>query len=343
MSSPSLAFDGLDGPTRPVPWIPFPRLRAPGMTGGVSPRYAVFEPEPHDAQHLRQRGQALFQHAPRDAVLEGRQDGVLRRAAHGDDEGDAEAGAVGVVQRREAGEFLRREACRARPRPVRGCCRRSSRQPSRRGRRGRDGHAAASVWRSAGASHDRALERFDHGVARGEGPRARSPPRPPRARARRCRRRDRGSAADPARRRLPARWGTGSTRPDITISLPARDRPRAWPAPRPSCPSRCRAAWPGPGRPGASPAGRSSVRPSAVPSITPFGGSPPLNASWRRLGLMARHAMGRRRSSAPRFRSPRRPLSPCAEPSRRWRRRVPPRRRAAPTPPSSAPRPRRPG
>ena len=110
----------LDGNARPVSSVSFPSAAAPlrpGMTGvafhlfglhGLA-RHAVLQPEPHNAQDLRKGGEAFFQHSPADAVLEGRKDGVLGGPANRDDEGDAEAGTVGLVECREAGEFCRRE------------------------------------------------------------------------------------------------------------------------------------------------------------------------------------------------------------------------------------------
>ena len=77
------------------------------MIGSLSARHAVLEPEPHDAQHLRDGGQPFFVERAADPVLERREDLVLGGAAHGEDEGDVEARAVGVVQRGEACELLR--------------------------------------------------------------------------------------------------------------------------------------------------------------------------------------------------------------------------------------------
>ena len=112
----------------------------------------VLEAEGDDAADLLQRRRELDLRRVADPLLEGGEDLVLVGAPDGQDEGKAEALAVGRVELGEAGEFLRRQPVEAGARLLAPRVRRSGRRRSPRVRQGRDGRAAAPRCRPALAS-----------------------------------------------------------------------------------------------------------------------------------------------------------------------------------------------
>ena len=151
----------------------------------------LLQPQFGDAVDLASAVAELGRRVVASAGLERRRDLVLALALDREDEGEAEAPAIGVVELGEPGEFVGASACRARRSPARASnsvvnCLASASLPARSGWASISLRLASSLPRAIAAAIALARPSARVGFAR-RGPRHRRPRRPS-ANVRRCRR-----------------------------------------------------------------------------------------------------------------------------------------------------------